>query len=198
MAARMPTRLRASGRFSSPAMWSGSGSASVLARRIFMRDGVGIVGQVDARLVGRIRLRHLLRAVAQRHHPRGDALDQRLDGREELHAVVVVELLRDVVGQFQVLLLVVADRHLGRVIGQDVGRHQVRIDVQPGRRRLLVLAGLVLELRHAVQPAQPRDAVEDPGEFGMRRAHATARTGCSAADRARRRSAPPPSRASGA
>ena len=77
----------------------------------------------------------------------------------------MVELLRDVVGEFQVLALVLADRHAGRVIGQDVGRHQVRIDVQPGRGVLPVLARLVLELRHAVQPADARDAVEDPGKL---------------------------------
>ena len=48
-----------------------------------LRDRVGVVGQVDARLVGRVRLRHLLGAVAQRHHPRRRALDQRLGQRKE-------------------------------------------------------------------------------------------------------------------
>ena len=52
------------------------------------------------------------------------------------------------------LLLVLADRHMGRVIEQNVGGHQVRIDVEPGRGVLAVLAGLLLELRHAVQPAE--------------------------------------------
>ena len=89
--------------------------------------------------------------------------------REEFHPVVVVEFLRDVVGQFQMLALVLADRHRGRVIYQDVGRHQVRIHVQPGRGVLAVLAGLVLELRHAVQPADPRHAIEDPAQPHMRR-----------------------------
>ena len=46
-------------------------------------DGVGVVGQVDARIVGRVRLRHLLRAVAQAHDARRRALDQRLGQREE-------------------------------------------------------------------------------------------------------------------
>ena len=32
---------------------------------------------------------------------------------------------------------------------------------------LAVLAGLFLELRHAVEPAHPRDAIEDPAKFGM-------------------------------
>ena len=65
------------------------------------------------------------------------------------------------------LLLVLADRNMGRVIEQNVGGHQVRIDVEPGRGLLAVLAGLLLELRHAVQPAEPRHAIEDPGELGM-------------------------------
>src|SRR3712207_7118839 len=51
------------------------------------------------------------------------ALDQRLDRREEVRAVVVVELPGDVVGQLQVLLLVVAHRHLGRVVGQRSEEH---------------------------------------------------------------------------
>ena len=65
------------------------------------------------------------------------------------------------------LLLVLAHRHVGGVIEQNVGRHQVRIDVEPGRRILAVLAGLLLELGHAVEPAEPRHAVEDPGELGV-------------------------------
>src|SRR3546814_8250529 len=67
--------------------------------------------------------------------------------------VVAVELLGDVAGQFQVLLLVLADRHMGRLVDQDVGGHEVRIDVEAGRGLFAILAGLVLELCHAVQPA---------------------------------------------
>ena len=80
----------------------------------------------------------------------------------------MVEFLRDVVRQLQMLPLVVAHRHARGMVGVNVGRHQVRIDIQPGRRVLPVLAGLVLELRHPVQPAEPRDAVEDPGEPRVR------------------------------
>ena len=103
-------------------------------------------------------------------------LDQRLGQREERVAeavaaievgIVVVELLRDVAGQLQVLLLVLADRHVGGPVDQDVGRHQLRIGVEPDRGVLAVLAGLLLELRHAVEPADAGDAVEDPGELGV-------------------------------
>ncbi len=86
---------------------------------------------------------------------------------EELDAEIVIEFLGDVAGQLQMLLLVLAHRHMGRLIGQDVGRHQAGIDHQPGRGVLAVLAGLVLELGHAVQPADPGDAIENPGELGM-------------------------------
>ena len=89
--------------------------------------------------------------------------------REEVPAEILVELLGDVAGQLQMLLLVLAHRHMGRLIGQDVGRHQVGIDVEPDRGVLAVLARLLLELGHAVQPADPRHAVEDPGELGMGR-----------------------------
>jgi hypothetical protein len=79
----------------------------------------------------------------------------------------VVELGGDVAGQLQVLLLVLADRHMGRLVGQDVGGLQDRIGVEPDALALLVLAGLVLELGHAVEPAEPGHAVEDPGELGV-------------------------------
>ena len=67
------------------------------------------------------------------------------------------------------LLLVLAHRHMGRLVGEDVGGHQHRIDVEPDRSGLAVLAGLLLELRHAVQPADAGRAVQDPGKFGMGR-----------------------------
>ena len=77
----------------------------------------------------------------------------------------MVELLRDVVGEFQMLPLVVAHRHAGRMIGVNVRGHQVRIDIQAGRRILPVLSRLILELRHAVEPAKPSDTVKNPGQL---------------------------------
>ena len=65
------------------------------------------------------------------------------------------------------LLLVVADRHVRGAIGEDVGGHQDRIDVEADRGVLAVLAGLLLELRHAVEPAEARHAVEHPGQLGV-------------------------------
>ena len=65
------------------------------------------------------------------------------------------------------LLLVLADRHVGRAIDQNVGGHQARIGVKADRCVLAVLAGLLLELRHAVEPAHAGDAIEHPGELGV-------------------------------
>ena len=177
---RAPRRCRRGcrppGAASSPFSSLGSGSRIGLRPADLERDRVGVVGEVDARLIGGIRLRHLLGAVAQRHHARRRALDQRLGQREERVAEavradrvgeVVVELLRDVARQLEMLLLVLADRHVGGAIDQDVGRHQGRIGVEPDRGVLAVLAGLLLELGHAVEPAEARDAVEHPGELGV-------------------------------
>ncbi|MNN25197.1 hypothetical protein D3C81_1386560 [compost metagenome] len=65
------------------------------------------------------------------------------------------------------LLLVLADRHLGRLVEQDVRRLQHRIGVEADAGAFLVLARLLLELGHPVQPAEAGDTVEDPGQFGM-------------------------------
>jgi hypothetical protein len=80
-------------------------------------------------------------------------------------------VLADVAGELEVLLLVLADRHVGRLVDQDIGRHQHRIGVEADRRGFTVLARLLLELRHAVHPADAGDAVEHPGKLGMRRHH---------------------------
>ena len=97
----------------------------------------------------------------------GHALDDRFGEREELHAEIVVELRRDVARQLEMLLLVLAYRNVGGVVGEDVGRHQRRVGKEPERRVLGVLAGLVLPLGHALHPAHPRNAVEDPRQLGL-------------------------------
>ena len=61
-------------------------------------------------------------------------------------------------------LFCVVDMH---AITQDVGGHQHRIGVETDAGALLVLAGFFLELGHAVQPAQPRHAIENPRQLGM-------------------------------
>ena len=113
----------------------------------------------------------------KRHDARRGAGDDRLRLREEAIREtfggnrlreIDVEFLRNVARKLKMLLLVVAHRHMRRAIGQDVRRHQHGIDVEPDARVFAVLARLLLELRHAVQPADARHAVQNPGEFRMR------------------------------
>ena len=165
----MPSRLAASGRPSSPAGVSGSGCGSVVAFWILRRMSSASSVMLIREYSDGIGLAHLRRAVAQRHHPGRRTEDQRLGNRKQLDTEVAVELLGDVARQFQVLLLVLADRNMRRLVGENVGRHQVRVGIEADRGVLLVLARLLLELRHPVEPAEPGDAVEDPGELGMRR-----------------------------
>ena len=67
------------------------------------------------------------------------------------------------------LFLVFADRHMRGPIGENVRRHQRWIGIEPDRRVLTVLAGLLLELGHPVEPAKACDAIEHPGELRMLR-----------------------------
>ncbi len=78
-----------------------------------------------------------------------------------------VEFLRDVARQLQMLFLVLADRHMGCAIGENVRRHQIGVGKQSDRCIFAVFSRLVLELRHAVEPADPGHAIEDPGQFRM-------------------------------
>ncbi len=94
-----------------------------------------------------------------------DAIAAAADVLHEVH----VELHGDVARELQMLLLVVADRHMRGAVDEDVGRHQARIGVEAEGGLLAILAGLVLELRHAVHPAEAGDAIEDPGKFRMLR-----------------------------
>ena len=66
------------------------------------------------------------------------------------------------------LLLVLAHRHVGRLIKQHVGGLQHRIGEQRRTCAFAVLAALVLELRHPVQPAHPGGPVEQPLHLGVR------------------------------
>ena len=65
------------------------------------------------------------------------------------------------------LFLILADRHMGRPIDENVSRHQSRIGIKADRGVFTILARFFLELGHAVQPAQTRDAIEHPSQFGM-------------------------------
>ena len=133
----------------------------------FFRNGVCIVGHVDAAGIGRVRFRHLLGAIAQGHDPRGRAFDHGVGHGKEIHAVVMIEFRGNVAGQFDMLFLIFAHRHFGRVIQQNIRRHQRRIREQPKRGILSVFPSLVLPLGHALHPAHPRHGVENPRQLGV-------------------------------
>ena len=86
---------------------------------------------------------------------------------EQVDVVVGVELEGDVAHQLDMLLLVLADRDVGRLVEQDVGGLQDRVGVEADADALAVLARFLLELGHPVEPAHPRRAGEQPGHFGM-------------------------------
>ena len=79
----------------------------------------------------------------------------------------MIELERDVAGELEMLLLILAHRHMRGVINQNIRRHQRGIAEKAKRHVLRVLAGLVLELRHALHPAHSGDAGKDPAKLRM-------------------------------
>src|SRR3546814_4570135 len=81
--------------------------------------------------------------------------------------LIGVELDRDIAAEFQMLLLIFAHGNMGRLVEQNVGSLQHGIDEQANAGTLAVLACLVLELRHAIEPTKPRGAIPKPGQFSM-------------------------------
>ena len=82
-------------------------------------------------------------------------------------AEALVEAAGDLAHQLDVLALVVADRHLGRLVGEHVGGHQHRVEEERRRDQLALLRRLVLELGHAVEVAVGGDRGEQPGQLGV-------------------------------
>jgi hypothetical protein len=105
-------------------------------------------------------------AVLQVHDARAHRRDRGLRHHERV-AVPRVEPDRDVTRELEMLALVVAHGHAIGVVGEDVGGHEDRVVEQPDAHRLLAPA-LVLELRHPAQLAHRGDAVQEPGELGVR------------------------------
>src|SRR3546814_9706203 len=95
-------------------------------------------------------------AVAQAHDPRRFLRDDGIGQGKKLHAEIGVELDRDIAAEFQMLLLIFAHGNMGRLVEQNVGSLQHGIDEQANAGTLAVLACLVLELRHAIEPTHAR------------------------------------------
>ena len=52
------------------------------------------------------------------------------------------------------LLLVLSDGHVRRLVDEDVRRHEHRVRIKTEARQIALLPRLLLELRHAVEPAE--------------------------------------------
>src|SRR4029079_19122374 len=68
---------------------------------------------------------------------------------------------------FEMLLLILADGYVRRTVEKHVRRLKHRVGEEPDARALLMLPALLLELGHALQPAHPGSALQDPGKFGV-------------------------------
>src|SRR3546814_15453062 len=86
---------------------------------------------------------------------------------KKLHAEIGVELDRDIAAEFQMLLLIFAHGNMGRLVEQNVGSLQHGIDEQANAGTLAVLACLVLELRHPIEPTHAPGALPKPAKFSM-------------------------------
>ena len=171
----MPTRLSASGRADSPASSLGNGSGSVFALQTFWAiNSASSVRLIREKSDGSDLDIFLVPSRSDITRVAGPVITGSVNGRRLAEAMladgggkVIVEFLSDVAGQFQMLFLILAHRNVGRPVGQNIRGHQNRIGVQPNGSLFAVLSGLLLELRHPAQPADPRHAVEDPGQLGV-------------------------------
>ena len=119
----------------------------------FLEDGLLIIEDRDRGLRVRVRLAHLARRILQAHDARAGLREVALRQLEYL-AVRVVEARGDIARELEVLRLVSADRHVIRLIEQDVACHQGRVGEKAGIDVVRVLGRLVLELRHARELAE--------------------------------------------
>ena len=129
----------------------------------FLLNFIRRVGEKDraCRIAG---LAHLFRRIGERHDAGPDLGDDGL-GHGEQVTEPVVEPLRQVAGQLQVLGLVIPHRHGVGAVDEDVGGHQDRIGEQP--ELLTGLVGLLLVLRHTFELSHPGERAEDPGQLGV-------------------------------
>src|ERR1700732_875741 len=150
----MPTRLSASGRVSRPFSSDGSGSGSVFALRVFC----AMVSASSGRLIREL-------------SDESDFDIFLVPSRSDITRVAGPVIRGSGCGKNNP-----SARPWPRIespkswlnfwaISQNFGRHQHRIVVETNRRILAILAGLFLELRHAVEPADPRHAIEYPCQF---------------------------------
>ena len=139
----------------------GDGGLELLA------DDVRWVDEPDDALRRAARRRHQALGLLEVADARALLGDRDLRDDERL-AEALVEALRDVPGQLDVLALVVPDRNDVGLVEQDVARHQHRVGEQPGRDEVL-LGSAVLELGHPAKLAEARDRAQQPRGLGVGR-----------------------------
>src|ERR1700736_5734662 len=133
-------------------------------------DQVGRIEHEDrvAGRFGRQALAHLLLGVVETLDLGAGLLDQRFRNDKDV-AVPLVDPLTDVARVLDVLTLVLPDGHVLRVVEHDVGGHQRRVGQDAGADPFASLPRRsILELGHALQPADRGEALEDPGQLRVR------------------------------
>jgi hypothetical protein len=100
------------------------------------------------------------------HDPRPHLRDPVL-GLDQRLAEALVEAARDLAHQLDVLALVLADRHLVRLVGENVSRLKHRIEKEPGGDELALLRRLLLELVHPVEVPVSGYRGQQPAKLGV-------------------------------
>ncbi len=118
-------------------------------------DCFSIIQQIDARSGIRVALAHLLRWIVQRHDTRAHLANLVLRNDKDLLTVVRVEALRQVAGEFDMLSLIVAHRHVMSLVKQDVAGHQNGIAVA-GRCSTESMFSPAFDLNCVMRFNQPR------------------------------------------
>ena len=123
-------------------------------------DHVRWVEHLDEAEFGGERGRHAARGILEVHDLRAELAVRPL-GYDERLAEALVEPLREVAGELEVLALVFPDRHDVGVVEEDVGRLQHRVGHQPDREARL-RRRLLPELRHAPELPVGSHALHHP------------------------------------
>jgi len=88
---------------------------------------------------------------------------------KQIDVIGAVYALRDVAGQLNMLLLILAHGHQMGLIEKNIRRLKAWVPVKPKGCLFLILASLVLELGHTVEPSHGRFAPQHPTKLGVSR-----------------------------
>ena len=130
----------------------------------FTDNRIGIVQNRDKRFDVCVRLAHFFSRLLQRHNLCTGFADKGF-GQREGFTVKTIETVRNIAGNFQMLLLVHADRHVVCLIQQNIRRHQHRISKQTDVDVFRVFLTFIFKLCHTCRFPELRVAVENPAEL---------------------------------